>query len=121
MADSFTIIDADVHNEQADQALVPYLPEPWKSRVASSGIGYAGSGYYSPIGVMKKDSIPPGGGKAGSDPDFMIKQLIEGYDVEYAVLTGVVYNISSTHDPDYDDSPAWSPDGTHIAFRRRGR
>jgi predicted TIM-barrel fold metal-dependent hydrolase len=101
MADSFTIIDADVHNEQADQALVPYLPEPWKSRVASSGIGYAGSGYYSPIGVMKKDAIPPGGGKAGSDPDLMIKQLIEPYNVEYAILTGVVYNISTTHDPDY--------------------
>ncbi|MFD3269292.1 amidohydrolase family protein [Paenibacillus dendritiformis] len=99
--EAFKVIDTDVHNEQDDSALVPYLAEPWKSRVASSGIGYAGSGYYSPIGVMKKDSIPPGGGKAGSDPDLLIKQLIEGYNIEYAILTGVVYNISTTHDPDY--------------------
>ncbi|MGZ9583664.1 amidohydrolase family protein [Paenibacillus marinisediminis] len=101
MTEVFKIIDADIHNEQEDSALVPYLPEPWRSRVAASGIGYSGSGYYSPIGVMKKDAIPPGGGRAGSDPDLMIKQLIEKYNLEYAILTGVVYNISSTHDPDY--------------------
>ncbi|MDQ1912639.1 amidohydrolase family protein [Paenibacillus sp. GD4] len=101
LKESFKIIDADVHNEQSDAALVPYLPEPWRSRVASTGIGYAGSGYYSPVGVMKKDAIPPSGAKAGSEPDLLIQQLVEGYDLEYAILTGVVYNISSTHDPDY--------------------
>ncbi|WP_156430897.1 amidohydrolase family protein [Paenibacillus sp. FJAT-26967] len=101
LTESFKVIDADVHNEQDDAALVPYLPEPWRSRVARSGIGMAGSGYYSPVGVMKKDAIPPGGGKAGSDPDLMVKQLVERYDLEYAVLTGVIYNISATHDPDF--------------------
>lgn len=101
MSKSLKVIDADVHNEQDDAALVPYLPEPWRSRVEKSGVGYAGSGYYSPVGVMKKDAIPPGGGKAGSNPDLMIKQLVERYDVEYAILTGVVYNISATHDPDF--------------------
>ncbi|MGK9251353.1 amidohydrolase [Paenibacillus humicus] len=99
--DKLPLIDADVHNEQADSALLPYLAEPWRSRVAGSGIGYSGSGYYSPIGVMKKDSIPADGSKAGSDPELMIRQLIEPYNVEAAILTGVVYNISSTHDPDY--------------------
>src|SRR5687768_15771708 len=101
MAEDFKVIDADVHNEQNDADLLPYLAEPWRSRVATTGIGYAGSGYYSPVGVMKKDAIPASGGKAGSDPDLMIKQLLEGYNVEYCVLTGVVYNISTTHDPDY--------------------
>ena len=52
--DDYKIIDVDVHNEQDDRASLPYLQEPWRSRVAASGIGYAGSGYYSPIGVMKK-------------------------------------------------------------------
>ncbi|MFD0870381.1 Predicted metal-dependent hydrolase of the TIM-barrel fold [Chlamydia abortus] len=101
MAENYKVIDADVHNEQNDADLVPYLPEPWKSRVARSGVGYSYSGYYSPVGVMRRDSIPPGGGKAGSDPELMIKQLIEPYNVEYAILTGVVYNISTTHDPDF--------------------
>lgn len=101
MAEKMKVIDVDVHNEQNDSDLLPYLAEPWRSRVAASGIGYSGSGYYSPVGVMKKDAIPPGGGKAGSDPDLMIKQLLEDYNVEYCVLTGVVYNISTTHDADF--------------------
>ncbi|WP_309118138.1 amidohydrolase family protein [Paenibacillus sp.] len=101
MVERTKIIDTDVHNYQADAALLPYLPEPWRTRVAASGIGYAYSGYYSHVGVMKKDAIPPEGGIAGSDPDLLVKQLVEAYDVEYAVLTGVVYNISATHDPDY--------------------
>lgn len=66
--DDMKIIDVDVHNEQDDRALLPYLQEPWRSRVAASGIGYAGSGYYSPIGVMKKDSIPPGVAKPVPTP-----------------------------------------------------
>lgn len=40
--DDYQIIDVDVHNEQDDRALLPYLQEPWRSRVAASGIGYAG-------------------------------------------------------------------------------
>lgn len=101
MSESYKVIDVDVHNEQNDSVFVPYLPEPWKSRVAASGIGMAGSGYYSPVGVLRRDSVPPGGGKAGSDPDFMLKQLVEAYDMEYAILTGVIYNISATHDADF--------------------
>ncbi|GIP37806.1 amidohydrolase [Paenibacillus sp. J31TS4] len=97
----YKVIDVDVHNEQSDAALVPYLQEPWRSRVAASGIGMAGSGYYSPMGVLRRDAIPPGGGKPGSDPDWVIKQLVEDYDLEYAILTGVAYNISATHDADF--------------------
>ncbi|MEF3311625.1 amidohydrolase family protein [Paenibacillus sp. GYB004] len=101
MTESFKVIDVDVHNEQNDSALVPYLPEPWKSRVAAGGIGSVSSGYHSPVGVLRRDAVPPGGGKAGSDPDYMIKQLIERYDMEYAILTGVIYNIAATHDADF--------------------
>jgi predicted TIM-barrel fold metal-dependent hydrolase len=125
MAEKMKVIDVDVHNEQNDSDLLPYLAEPWRSRVAATGIGYSGSGYYSPVGVMKKDAIPPGGGKAGSDPDLMIKQLLEDYNVEYCVLTGVVYNISTTHDADfaavicsaYNDFLADKWLGKHKAFK----
>ena len=30
--DDTKIIDVDVHNEQDDRALLPYLQEPWRSR-----------------------------------------------------------------------------------------
>ncbi len=96
------LIDVDVHNElRSDRDLLPYLPEPWHSRVAAGGIGIPHSGYYSPVGTLRKDSVPPGGGIPGSDPEFMVKQLIEEHNVEYAVLTGILYNISASHDPDY--------------------
>ncbi|MCU6794452.1 amidohydrolase [Paenibacillus sp. WQ 127069] len=96
------VIDVDVHNElKKPQDLVPYLPEPWKTRVAASGIGMMGSGYWSPVGGMRKDTKPPGGGVEGSDPDYMLEQLLEEYNMEYVVLTGILYNISATHDPDF--------------------
>lgn len=63
MSEILKVIDVDVHNElKKPQDLVPYLPEPWKTRVAASGIGMMGSGYWSPVGGMRKDTKPPGGG-----------------------------------------------------------
>jgi predicted TIM-barrel fold metal-dependent hydrolase len=96
------IIDVDVHNDlKSPQELVPFLPEPWKSRVAASGIGMAGHGYNSPIGVVRKDCIPPSGGPSASDPDFLVKDLVEGFNMAHVILTGNMTNISTMHDPDY--------------------
>lgn len=82
------VIDCDVHNAlKSHLDLVPYLEEPWKTRVAENGLGLMFSGYYSPIGVGRKDAVPPGGGQVGSDSDFVIEQLIDSYNVDYAILT----------------------------------
>ena len=37
---------------------------------------------------MRTDAIPPGGGTPGSDYEFMRTQLLDRYDVEYAILGG---------------------------------
>jgi predicted TIM-barrel fold metal-dependent hydrolase len=120
------IIDTDVHNTlKSDKQLVPYLPEPWKSLVAASGIGIPGAGYRSPIGFMRQDCRPPSGGPAASDPDYLIKDLVEPFNMEYVILTGDVIGVSVLHDPDYAAAIAtayndhimndWLP--KHSAFR----
>jgi hypothetical protein len=96
------IIDVDVHNQlKSPKDLLPYLPEPWESRVASSGIGMPGRGYSSPVGVLRQDCLPPTGGPAASDPDFLVKDLIEPFQIEYAILTGSLIDVTTMHDPDH--------------------
>ena len=96
------VIDTDVHNSlKSPRDLLPYLPEPWKSRVAQSGLGMPGHGYYNPMGVNRKDCRPPSGGPAASDPDFLIQDLLEPNGIEIAILTGDLMGVSTMHDPDY--------------------
>ncbi|MNH92863.1 hypothetical protein D3C73_454500 [compost metagenome] len=66
-------MEVDVHNDlMSPQELVPYLLEPWRSRVASSGIGLPGHGYCSPVRGVRKDCIPPSGGASASDTDSFV-------------------------------------------------
>ena len=66
MTDPVRIVDADVHNAMRHtDDLLPYLPEPHRSRAADGGLGYPGSGYYSVVGVLRRDAASPGGGPAG--------------------------------------------------------
>lgn len=96
------VIDTDVHNDlKSPKELAPYLPEPWRSRVVTSGLGINGSGYWSSVGVLRQDCIPPSGGPPASDPDFLVRDLIEQYGIDYAILTGNLTNSTTIHDPDF--------------------
>ncbi|MCQ6557124.1 amidohydrolase family protein [Paenibacillus mendelii] len=96
------IIDCDVHNSlRSHMDLVPYMPDAMKRRLIESGTGALYSGYYSPVGVPRKDATPPGGGPAGSDPGFLVEQLIDQHRIDYCLLTGSMYDASSGHDADY--------------------
>ncbi|CAH1217690.1 hypothetical protein PAECIP111891_04621 [Paenibacillus allorhizoplanae] len=82
------MIDADVHNAIAhNKDLLPYLPKVWHDCWLSAGPGYCG-GWHSPVGVMRKDAIPDGGGIPGSDPQHMLKHHFEKYNIDYGILTG---------------------------------
>ena len=80
--DDYKIIDVDVHNEQDDRArhICRSLALRWPPLVSA-----ACRLYYSPIGVMK-DSIPPRQSRLRSR--LYDQRLIEGYNLDYAVLTG---------------------------------
>jgi len=97
------IVDADVHNAMRHfDDLLPYLPEPHRSRAADGGMGYPGSGYYSVVGVLRRDATPPGGGPAGSDPAVVRGQLLDPYGIDYCVLVGGgILGVSNLTDPDY--------------------
>ncbi|TNJ61597.1 amidohydrolase [Paenibacillus hemerocallicola] len=96
------VIDVDVHQMlPSGQALLPYLPEPWKSRYAKTGSGGSGMNLHNPVGVIRQDCRPPSGGPTASDPDFMVQDLLKPYNIERVVLTGDMMGISTGHDPDF--------------------
>lgn len=83
------LIDCDVHQAFRDhRELLPYLNKAWHYRVGPGGFGAPSSGYFSPIGVLRRDAIPKNGGPAGSDLGTMQEQLLDAYNMDYAILTG---------------------------------
>ena len=77
------IIDCDVHPMPAHlDEIRAYLPMPWRDRFGGGGRGFFGN----PSHGARLDSTPPGGGPAGSDPDFLRKQLIDEFGIAYAIL-----------------------------------
>lgn len=102
MGEKPTLIDADVHNAIATPSdLLSHLPKVWHDHWLTVGPGYQG-GWYSPIGVMRKDANPEGGGIPGSDPHHMLKHHLDKYGVDYAILTGSgILGVSLNPDPDY--------------------
>lgn len=115
-------IDVDVHNHlKSPRDMYPYLPQPWQSQ----GAALPTSGYPSPIDFQRENSIPPSGGPAASDADYLVKHLIEPSNIEYAVMTGNYYDVSALIDPDHAAAVAsayndymvheWLP--KHASFR----
>ncbi len=107
MSSKPTIVDADVHNAIAKpQDLLPFLARTWHEQWLNAGPGYGG-GWYSPIGVMRRDADPEGGGTPGSDPHYLKKHHLDPYGIDYAVLTGSgILGISLQPDPDYGNAVA---------------
>jgi predicted TIM-barrel fold metal-dependent hydrolase len=79
------IIDCDVHQTWKDpQEVIDYLPDHFEYR----GLNTAGSMWSNPSGFLRSDAEPDDGGSPGSDPDLMKEQLLDRYDIDYAMLTG---------------------------------
>jgi predicted TIM-barrel fold metal-dependent hydrolase len=94
----YPIIDCDVHHIMNGLAtLAPYLSSAWNERLGlgdktlSAGLipyRLPWVAYMNPHGGMMHDSLPPGGGIAGSDPHFAAKQLFDEHHVACGVLIG---------------------------------
>ena len=101
------LIDSDVHNALASpQDLLPFLPAYWREEVKSGGLGIPHAGYMSPIGVLREDARPDDNtGGPGSSPAFLMKDHMDRYAIDYAVLTGSgMLSLSLHNDPDYGNT-----------------
>ncbi len=88
------IIDTDVHESFSNlKDLVPYLPEPYKSWIAQGAWrGFSQPfAYTSPGNGNRADVRSADGSASVSDYSVMRKQLLDPYDLTYAVLTGYFY------------------------------
>ncbi|MGH3042241.1 MAG: amidohydrolase family protein [Gaiellaceae bacterium] len=86
------MIDCDVHQNFASIAeLFPYLSEVHRQHVKRGG--YTGAQFPEypwshPEGFLRRDAAPPSGGPAGSDYETLRRQLLDAYEIDYAILTG---------------------------------
>jgi predicted TIM-barrel fold metal-dependent hydrolase len=86
------LIDCDVHEDvPGEAAVLPYMSEAWREFASLDSVMLAdGTKSFSlnPWGYHRADSVPPGGGAPGSSVEFVAEQLLDPYDITYAVLTG---------------------------------
>lgn len=96
-AEKLFIVDCDVHHVPASpKEFDKYLPEGFRN-VPRGGPSH---GYANPIGVMRRDAVPPGGGSPGSDPETMVKQLLDEYQIDYGILNAPgVIGVSTMPNP----------------------
>jgi len=88
------IIDADVHSVVPNvKTLYPYLSEYWRRYIDISGFTRPPTNH-APSGGPRGDSIPPGGGPAGSDVAFMRQQLLDQWNIQYAVLNPSYHGVA---------------------------
>jgi uncharacterized protein len=87
------VIDCDVHPFPIDGAasIMRYLPKPWRERFLRKGSFLSNSGaptrYTNPNGtVVRADARAATGRLAGSDPHYLISDLIEGNGIDVALL-----------------------------------
>ena len=95
-SDAQGIIDCDVHPLYADgvRSLYPYMPHPWSERFIRKQAQKAVRGltlrFAHPNGTVVRDDAKPAAEKAGgSDPHYMIKDLIEPNDISLVVLNSL--------------------------------
>ncbi|MFV8827821.1 amidohydrolase family protein [Alkalihalobacterium sp. APHAB7] len=84
------VIDCDIHEMlKSVKQLFPYLKEPYKKWI-KYGWRPGGLRYAHPIGGLRLDSYPDKG-LPGSDYELVKRQVLDEYNVEYAILTGLFY------------------------------
>src|SRR5262245_8807809 len=87
------VTDCDIHvTPKNEKTLAKYMPERWRRHHEQfGGRGHAGS-YYPRANqnAARTDSWPPNGGPPGSDLDFLRAQLLDGWQLDYGVMTPLV-------------------------------
>jgi predicted TIM-barrel fold metal-dependent hydrolase len=76
------VVDSDVHPTAKRGELEPYIPEPFRSRIAQRNQGANNGGVYydapdyNHAFAMRTDTFPDDGNFAGSDPDLAFRHVV---------------------------------------------
>ena len=82
-------IDADCHAAPTSiEALYPYLAPRWRAFVQDTGYPEPTAIHYPKVyaNAARRDAYPPGGGKPGTDERFAARQLLDTWDLAYAII-----------------------------------
>ncbi len=90
------MIDCDVHNSwSSSSVLLPYLDPAFRDFLergelpgGRDSFPHAHRPWLHPEGFTRTDAVPADGAMPGSDYELLREQLLDRYDVEYAILTG---------------------------------
>ena len=97
------LIDCDVHNNVPSiEVLLPYLSDHWRDHIVERGVGSLEPNYY-PSGAplsARPGSAPSSGGPPGSDLNLLREQLLDSWDIEYAILN-CLYGVQLIHSEDW--------------------
>ena len=103
MAQTTSVIDCDVHNQPSSiDELLPFLSDGWRAYVRESGFKDAPGPTYPKVfeRAARRDAWPPGGKLPGSDPDFAREQLLDAWNIRYAILNPL-YHVAGVHNIDF--------------------
>ena len=103
------IVDCDVHPllKQGFASLYPYMPMPWRERFKRKRAGQAAAGLTMRFGhpngfIVREDAQPRDGELAGSDPYFLISDLLETNEITacalYSLQTGAMCAVLASVD-----------------------
>lgn len=96
------LIDCDVHHGHRNKEdWLRYLPEPYRTEVAKLGLRRMDPGYRYEDGGGRWDLKTESGLPPGSDPDFVVKELLDRYEMRYALLTAYTGPVAGMPDPEY--------------------
>lgn len=92
------VIDCDVHQRlKSPKDLYPYLSDAVQRDIDHWGLRLPANGYRNGGDrAYRHDAWPSDGSMVGSDLDLMREQLLDAYDIEYAVLLGQEIRLVNT-------------------------
>ncbi|PSK89629.1 hypothetical protein CLV63_12523 [Murinocardiopsis flavida] len=90
------MIDCDVHNGwDSARVLLPYLDRSFRDYLdrgelpgGRDSFPHGHRAWLHPEGYMRYDTLPPSGGAPATDYAYMCEQLLDRYDLDYAILLG---------------------------------
>jgi predicted TIM-barrel fold metal-dependent hydrolase len=101
VAQTYTIVDTDIHNTVNRERVLEFIADAWKTRYASGNAGPGHLGYWNPNGVMRSDAVMPDGTRIESDPLLLAREFLDPYGIAYGVLNPPGMHLGLSPEPDY--------------------